>query len=83
MPLAGNGGLTVGADLDQALARAWCLEDRAGSPWPRATGAGRSPPRPWTAHLNLAAARTSSSPGVVHSSTTRIPGFSRYQTRCR
>jgi HCOMODA/2-hydroxy-3-carboxy-muconic semialdehyde decarboxylase len=26
--LAGNGGLTVGADLDQALARAWCLEDR-------------------------------------------------------
>jgi HCOMODA/2-hydroxy-3-carboxy-muconic semialdehyde decarboxylase len=28
MLLAGNGGLTVGADLDQALARAWCLEDR-------------------------------------------------------
>jgi ribulose-5-phosphate 4-epimerase/fuculose-1-phosphate aldolase len=26
--LAGNGGLTVGAGLDQALARAWCLEDR-------------------------------------------------------
>jgi HCOMODA/2-hydroxy-3-carboxy-muconic semialdehyde decarboxylase len=26
--LRGNGGLTVGADLDQALARAWCLEDR-------------------------------------------------------
>jgi HCOMODA/2-hydroxy-3-carboxy-muconic semialdehyde decarboxylase len=26
--LAGNGGLAVGADLDQALARAWCLEDR-------------------------------------------------------
>jgi ribulose-5-phosphate 4-epimerase/fuculose-1-phosphate aldolase len=28
MLLAGNGGLAVGADLDQALARAWCLEDR-------------------------------------------------------
>jgi HCOMODA/2-hydroxy-3-carboxy-muconic semialdehyde decarboxylase len=28
MLLAGNGGLTVGAGLDQALARAWCLEDR-------------------------------------------------------
>jgi HCOMODA/2-hydroxy-3-carboxy-muconic semialdehyde decarboxylase len=28
MLLAGNGGLTVGTDLDQALARAWCLEDR-------------------------------------------------------
>jgi ribulose-5-phosphate 4-epimerase/fuculose-1-phosphate aldolase len=28
MLLAGNGGLTVGAHLDQALARAWCLEDR-------------------------------------------------------
>jgi HCOMODA/2-hydroxy-3-carboxy-muconic semialdehyde decarboxylase len=28
MLLAANGGLTVGTDLDQALARAWCLEDR-------------------------------------------------------
>jgi HCOMODA/2-hydroxy-3-carboxy-muconic semialdehyde decarboxylase len=28
MLLAGNGGVTVGAGLDQALARAWCLEDR-------------------------------------------------------
>jgi HCOMODA/2-hydroxy-3-carboxy-muconic semialdehyde decarboxylase len=26
--LRGNGGLTVGATLDEALARAWCLEDR-------------------------------------------------------
>jgi HCOMODA/2-hydroxy-3-carboxy-muconic semialdehyde decarboxylase len=26
--LRGNGALTVGADLNQALARAWCLEDR-------------------------------------------------------
>jgi len=26
--LRGNGALTVGATLDQALARAWCLEDR-------------------------------------------------------
>jgi HCOMODA/2-hydroxy-3-carboxy-muconic semialdehyde decarboxylase len=26
--LRGNGGLAVGATLDEALARAWCLEDR-------------------------------------------------------
>jgi len=26
--LRGNGGLTVGATLDEALVRAWCLEDR-------------------------------------------------------
>ena len=40
MLLAGNGGLTVGADLNQALARAWCLEERCRVPWPPATGPG-------------------------------------------
>jgi HCOMODA/2-hydroxy-3-carboxy-muconic semialdehyde decarboxylase len=29
MVLAGNGGLAVGAELGQAAARAWCLEDAA------------------------------------------------------
>ena len=45
MLLAGNGGLTVGADLDQALARAWCLEDRCRVALAAGDRAGRSTPR--------------------------------------
>lgn len=36
-----------------------------------------------TYHEKVAAARTRSSPGVDHSSTTRMPELGRYQTRWR
>ena len=39
--LRGNGGLTVGCDLPEAAARAWCLEDRC-EVAERTAGAGRS-----------------------------------------